>query len=90
MSETILEEAARIVDGPRQANYGHPREDFTRTAGLLTALFRHKLKNGESFRAEDVPLIMMCVKISRHVHQRNRDNMVDIAGYARTDEKLDE
>ena len=90
MSKTILEEAAEKVDGPRGADYGHPKDDFAKTAGMLTALFRDKLKDGESFSVHDIPLVVICIKLSRHAHRRKRDNLVDIAGYARTAEMLDD
>ncbi len=34
--------------------------------------------------ATDVPLCMIAVKLARQVHRHKRDNLVDIAGYART------
>jgi len=32
----------------------------------------------------DVPLCMIAVKLARQAHRHKRDNLVDIAGYART------
>jgi hypothetical protein len=81
---TILAEAARLADGPRNDSYGHPREDFTRTAKIWSALL------GVEITAEQVGLCMIGVKLSRHCHAPKRDNLVDIAGYARTLEKLEE
>ena len=66
----------------RDVSDGDAGDRFVSRAGVWIAC--------QPGHAEDMPLIMMCVKISRHVHQRKRDNMVDVAGYARTDEKLDE
>ena len=34
--------------------------------------------------AMDVPLCMIAVKLARQAHRHKRDNLVDIAGYART------
>lgn len=76
---SVLEEAERIINGERQADYAHPFDDFNRVVGMINALFAHKLK--ESFRAEEWPLIMECVKMSREVHLHKRDNLVDGAGY---------
>lgn len=79
--EDVLLEALRLTSGDRQAQYGPPDQDFTRTAGMWSALFGHKLK--EPFEARDVAMAMICLKLSRETHQRKRDNATDIAGYAR-------
>jgi hypothetical protein len=80
--EDILAEASRITRGSRQAQYGPPDQDFRRTAGMWSALFGAKLKDGVTFEPRDVALAMILLKTSRETHQRKRDNWVDIAGYA--------
>jgi hypothetical protein len=80
--EDILDKAARITRGDRQASYGPPDQDFRRTAGMWSALFLSKLKDGVTFESRDVALAMILLKTSRETHQRKRDNWVDIAGYA--------
>ena len=80
--EDILAEASRITRGSRQAQYGPPDQDFRRTAGMWSALFGLKLKDGVTFEPRDVALAMILLKTSRETHQRKRDNWVDIAGYA--------
>jgi hypothetical protein len=80
--EDILAEASRITRGSRQAQYGPPDQDFRRTAGMWSALFVSKLKDGVTFEPRDVALAMILLKTSRETHQRKRDNWVDIAGYA--------
>jgi hypothetical protein len=80
--EDILDKAARITRGDRQASYGPPGQDFRRTAGMWSALFVSKLKDGVTFEPRDVALAMILLKTSRETHQRKRDNWVDIAGYA--------
>lgn len=82
--ETVLEEAQRIVHGERNKDYGHPLDDFTRTAEMATGLFRGKLLQGAKFTAEDVGLFQVLVKLSRQMNAPKRDNMVDTAGYAGT------
>lgn len=85
--ESVCAEADRLVSTDRQAVYGHPIEDFSRTAALWTALFKHKLKDNEAFNPEDVPAAMRMVKESRLMKSsRHRDSLVDIAGYAKTQE----
>lgn len=75
--EDVLVEALRITLGDRNAQYGPPDQDFRRTAAMWSAL------KGVTFEPRDVALFMVCLKLSREVHQRKRDNWVDIAGYAR-------
>jgi len=75
--EDILDEAMRLTKHDRQAQYGPPDQDFTRTAAMWSAL------KGVPFSAQDVATFMICLKMSREQHQRKRDNWVDIAGYAR-------
>ena len=81
-SESILDEAKRLVCGDRQASYGPPDQDFKRTADMINALFRDYLKEGYQFQPKDVAAIMILIKLSRNRHQNKRDNPVDIAGYA--------
>jgi hypothetical protein len=82
--ETILEEAQRLVHGDRGASYGHPADDFGRTAEYWTTTFKAKLKDAEKFEAGDIPMALICVKLSREVNKPKRDNMTDLAGYAET------
>lgn len=82
--EDILVEALRLTSGDRQATYGPPDQDFRRTAAMWSALFGH------AFEPKDVALAMILLKASRQIHQRKRDNWVDIAGYARCGAICDE
>lgn len=79
-SESILLEAERLTNQDRRATYGHPLDDYMRTAALFNAAFAHKLK--EPLSPEDLMLTMILVKVSRQVNAAKRDNLVDIAGYA--------
>lgn len=76
--QSVLTEAEGLVHGDRNISYGHPMDDFTRTAKMWSALF------GFPVTAEQVGLAMICVKLSRECHRPKRDNLVDIAGYAET------
>lgn len=77
--QSVLVEAQGLVHGDRNDDYGHPLDDWTRTANTFSALMAHKLK--ESLTAEDALLFMVCVKASREVNRPKRDNRVDGAGY---------
>ena len=83
-SESVLDEAKRITGGVRHDDYGHPCDDFDRTARMWTGILADKLRDGAEVAAMDVPLCMIAVKLARQAHRHKRDNLVDIAGYART------
>ena len=76
--ETILEEAQRLVHGDRGDDYGHPFDDFSKTAKIWEGLL------GCEVSPEQVALCMIGVKMSRQVNKPKRDNVVDMAGYAET------
>ena len=82
--ESVLDEAKRITGGVRHDDYGHPRDDFDRTARMWTGILADRLRDGAEVTAMDVPLCMIALKLARQVHRHKRDNLVDIAGYART------
>lgn len=71
--------AAEIVHGARQADYGHPFDDFSRTGRMWAAIL-----GVPEITPEQVALCMIAVKVSRHVNLPKFDNLVDIAGYAET------
>lgn len=80
---SLLVEAHGYVDGDRQATYGHPADDFGRTAELWSALF------GWRVTAADVAAAMRLVKESRlRQTPGHTDSLVDIAGYARCEQKV--
>jgi hypothetical protein len=81
--ETCLETASRLVDGDRNASYGHPAEDFARTAGMWHSLF------GWDVDEKRVALAMVCVKLSRLIQTPDhRDSVTDGPGYFRTYEAV--
>lgn len=76
-TETALQEAQRLIYGDRNADYGHPLDDFTRTGRMWGAIL-----GTADVPAEKVGLCMAAVKISRECNHPKRDNTVDLAGYA--------
>lgn len=93
--ETILEEAGRLTSGDRNSAYGHPYYDYSCVAALWTAMLKHagylKLEAGNQL-PPDLCALMMCalklVRLSQNlVH---RDSLVDLAGYARLVEMIQE
>lgn len=78
LNETVLEEAQRLVYGDRQSAYGHPYDDYSRTAKMWEAI----VGQGVSISPRTACLMMAAVKISRECNAHKRDNMTDLAGYA--------
>lgn len=74
--DPISDEAAALVDGQRQDDYGSPDENWGRTVRLwrqigIDADFRQAL------------LCMIAVKVAREQHKSIDDNPRDICGYTR-------
>jgi hypothetical protein len=82
--ENILQEAMRITTGDRNKDYGSPAEDFGRVAKLWSAIL------GVNITPMQAVMCMVLLKVSRQTNKNKRDNLVDIAGYARVAEMLGE
>ena len=85
---TILDEAARLVSGPRRKSYDHPLPNHQRIADLWNAYMA--ARPAEPLTACDVVRMMILLKLARDVFTPKRDNLVDIAGYAACLEQMDE
>lgn len=84
-SETILEEAGRLVHGDRGDDYGHPADDFERVGKIWGAIL-----GIDPVPARLVALCLVGLKLSRQSNKPKRDNLVDIAGYAETASMIEE
>lgn len=73
----VLKEAASLITGDRQEDYGAPTESLNRIAHFWSALFPER-----TWTAADVALAMVALKLSRASHSYTRDSAVDLAGYA--------
>lgn len=78
---SICTEADQLVSHDRLLQYGHPKDDFSRTAAMWEPLLG--LPPGH-ISPEKVGLCMIALKMSRLCHAYKRDTVVDIAGYAKT------
>lgn len=73
--ESILQEADRIVNGDRQADYSDPVENFRHIAAIASAILKKELV------PEDCAVVLIAVKLARENYRHKRDNLVDLAGY---------
>ncbi len=70
-------EAAGLIEGDRNNEYGDPREMHQRAADIYNAY------RGAMLTAHDVAMILLSVKLARLAHMPDhRDSYVDICGYA--------
>lgn len=87
--ESILQEAHRLVHGPRGDDYDHPHRDFSRTGRMWGAILDEWRSSGpDAVPPQLVALCMVALKISREVHKPKRDNRVDGAGYLETEDMV--
>jgi hypothetical protein len=76
----ILTEAHGLITGPRQAEYDHPFDDYSKVASFF------RLLTGVDLTVDEAVMFMVCVKLARLStnHQENRwkhDTLVDTIGY---------
>jgi hypothetical protein len=80
--QSVLEEAAKCVTGPRRRDYGTPDENF----GLIASLWSVQLKH--EVTPMQVAMCLILLKVARQANSPKRDNLVDIAGYAQCASEL--
>lgn len=90
--DNILAEALDITNGDRQKYYGHPADNHGNTAALWSAYLNRKygLFPPIGLSARDVCMMMVLLKVSRDANSTKRDNLVDIAGYVRNAEQIEQ
>ena len=84
MTDSVLEEALRLVNGDRQATYGPPARDYARVAAITSAAL------DTDWTPADALVQMLAVKLARIGHgiahdlppEAIRDSLVDLCGYA--------
>lgn len=83
MTQSVLDEARRLVHGARSADYGHPLDNHVTTAELFSAYLDRKYGSSAcEIDADDVCWFNVLQKCSRDADTPKRDNLVDVAGYA--------
>lgn len=73
---SILDHAKRRTSPERREQLGHPYDDCKRIAGMITEITGHEIM------PDEIPLILMVVKISRFIDHPNANSLADIGGYA--------
>lgn len=75
----IMAAANNLVNGPRQADYGTPEQNFGGVANIWTGLLTAKLSS--PITATEVALMMVGLKLARETSRAKLDNVVDGHGY---------
>lgn len=81
----LLTEAADLIDGDRNNQYGDPIQDFRCIATMWTAYLHRKTGVDPHFALapHDIAAMMALLKISRiSWDHHKRDSWTDLAGYA--------
>lgn len=78
----ILEEAAELLVGQRQEDYGTPEENFKRIAAYWSIRLSDYLKINVELEERIVAEMMALLKIARTANSPTRDTYLDLAGYA--------
>ena len=75
-AQKVLDEAAALIGGDRQNDYGPPEENFNRIARLWSVVLKHPVS------AHEVALCMAQLKVARLVTSpTHHDSWVDGAAY---------
>lgn len=78
----ILNEAAGLIVGQRQQDYGTPEENFQRMADYANIHFGKNLKYNIPITPRQTAEYMILLKMARTINSPTRDSYVDIGGYA--------
>jgi hypothetical protein len=77
-SRTICEIADYLTSEDRIKDYGHPADNFADIAAMWSVII------GTNVTPTQVGLCNVATKICRHLNKEKRDNLIDMAGYAKT------
>lgn len=81
-TETVCQEADRLVSTDRNEDYGSAVVSFNRIASFWSLIL------GQTISAEQVAQCMIALKLSREMSKSKRDNLVDICGYTKCLDQL--
>jgi 2-oxo-4-hydroxy-4-carboxy--5-ureidoimidazoline (OHCU) decarboxylase len=82
--EEILAKASDLISNDRNKSHGDAFNNHAEIAEFWNIFLDKKLNPMASITADDVAIMMILLKISRHTQgdKNNMDNFVDMAGYA--------
>ena len=76
----ILKEADKLTSGKRNKEYGHPKQFYRDVAKVWSVILDIEIPE------EKIWVMMVLYKVIRTKQGYKKDNLIDIAGYARTGE----
>lgn len=80
--KSVLTEAEGIIHGPRNKDYGHPLDNHSTTAAMVSAFLARKYGLPITLDADDICMFNILQKAARLANTPDhRDSLVDIAGY---------
>lgn len=83
--EDVLQSAAALINGDRQADYGSAWDNHKRIADIWSVIMQRPVTPSQ------VALCMVGVKIARLINDPSKaDSWVDIAGYAALGSEMEE
>jgi len=86
--DSILAEADKVAGQSRSRDYGHPYQNHERIAAIWNVQLGPKLN--APIEPREVALMMIGLKLAREVNSPKRDNILDIAGYVKCVDMIDE
>lgn len=84
LERDLLDEARWVTTNERQTHYGHPLDNHGRCAEMWSTYL------GVKITAEDVCWMQILLKVARQINLPTRDNLVDVVGYARNIEMIEQ
>ena len=76
ISQSILEEANKLIGGDRNDDYGDKLTNHKNIAALWSIFLR------KTITPHDVAMCMALVKVARLMHAHKKDSYLDLAAYA--------
>jgi len=76
ISQTLLDEAKKLIGGDRQTDYGDKLTNHENIANFWSIFLKTKVT------PHDVAICMALVKVARLMNQHKKDSYIDMAAYA--------